>query len=73
MFGTVHCSGGFSGTVGTVFSITTSGKENVLHSFAGGSDGDNPGAGLIDVNGTLYGTTSDGGAHRDGTVFALTP
>ena len=29
----------------------------MLHSFVGGSDGD-PGASLIDVNGTLYGTTS---------------
>ena len=73
VFGTVHCSGGFSGTGGTVFSISTSGKERVLHSFAGGGDGDNPGAGLIDVNGTLYGTTIGGGAHGDGTVFALTP
>ncbi len=45
---------------GTVFSITTSGTEKVLHSFGKGSDGVDPEAGLIDVKGTLYGTTSEG-------------
>jgi uncharacterized repeat protein (TIGR03803 family) len=59
---------------GTVFSITTSGKETVLHSFKGGTgDGRYPEAGLINVNGTLYGTTSSGGANRDGTVFNISP
>jgi hypothetical protein len=29
----------------------------VLHSFGGLDDGTNPAAGLIDVNGTVYGTT----------------
>jgi uncharacterized repeat protein (TIGR03803 family) len=53
---------------GTVFSVDpTSGVETVLHSFAGGSDGEMPEAGLIDVNGTLYGTT-----YID-TVFSLDP
>ncbi|MGC1380064.1 MAG: choice-of-anchor tandem repeat GloVer-containing protein [Candidatus Baltobacteraceae bacterium] len=46
---------------GTVYSITTSGKERVLYSFQGGSDGLGPSAGLIDVNGTLYGVTAFGG------------
>ena len=37
---------------GTVFAITTSGGETVLHSFEVGSkDGKNPRAGLIDVSG----------------------
>ena len=59
---------------GTVFSINTSGTERVLHSFSGGSsDGGNPEAGVCNENGTLYGTTLGGGAHRRGTVFALTP
>lgn len=57
---------------GTVFSITTAGKENWLYSFAGGSDGSYPDDGLIDVNGTLYGTTSTGGgAHAFGTVYSI--
>jgi uncharacterized repeat protein (TIGR03803 family) len=43
-----------------------------LHSFGSGSDGENPEAGLIDVNGTLYGTTYKGGAHGQGTVFSIT-
>ena len=67
---------------GTVFSITTSGKESVLHSFGGSGDGIYPYGGLIDVNGTLYGTTSNGGTvscgvrygnvHGCGTVFSIT-
>jgi uncharacterized repeat protein (TIGR03803 family) len=76
LYGTTY-AGGTNG-YGTVFSITTSGKERVLHSFAGGSDGSEPSAGLIDVTGTLYGTTGcDGRRGCDkagcGTVFALTP
>jgi uncharacterized repeat protein (TIGR03803 family) len=57
---------------GTVFAITKSGKEAVLYSFKGGSDGYWPSAGLINVNGTLYGTTQDGGGNGGGTVFSIT-
>ncbi|MGC9993507.1 MAG: choice-of-anchor tandem repeat GloVer-containing protein [Candidatus Cybelea sp.] len=70
LYGTT--SDGGNGNVGTVFSITTSGKEIVLHSFGGAGDGANPLAGLLNVDGTLYGTTSGGGADLDGTVFAIT-
>jgi uncharacterized repeat protein (TIGR03803 family) len=64
--------------VGTVFSTTTSGEEQVLHSFGKGTDGNSPRANLVEVNGMLYGTTYGGGTnHRrsggDGTVFALMP
>ena len=41
-----------------------------LHRFKV-SDGLGPIAGLIDVNGTLYGTTQQGGASGDGTVFEV--
>ena len=41
--------------------------------FPGHPDGANPAAPLIDVNGTLYGTTSSGGTHKAGTVFSITP
>ncbi len=58
---------------GTVFSMSPGGEEKILHSFGYGSDGATPLAGLIDVNGTLYGTTSAGSAYGDGTVFALKP
>jgi uncharacterized repeat protein (TIGR03803 family) len=59
----------------TVFSINASGtKELVLHSFAGGSsDGEDPVASLVDLNGTLYGTTESGGTDGRGTVFSLKP
>ena len=46
--------------------------ESVLHSFGGSGDGANPYAGLIDVGGTLYGTTLSGGAHFVGTVYNIT-
>lgn len=47
-------------------------KFKVLYSFAGGSDGANPQAGLIrDKAANLYGTTLGGGAHGSGTVFAV--
>ncbi len=63
LYGTTS-EGGTYGN-GTVFSITTTGHETVLHSFGSGSDGDGPMAGLININGTLYGTTDDGGAGCD--------
>jgi uncharacterized repeat protein (TIGR03803 family) len=49
--------------------------EAVLHSFSdNGHDGFHPQGGLIfDAAGNLYGTTSDGGDHRGGTVFELAP
>ena len=58
---------------GTVFSISLSGDEHVLHSFSGGKDGATPEARLLYHNGKLYGTASAGGAKNDGTVFTVTP
>ncbi len=85
LFGTTEIGGSSDceykgGACGTVFSITTSGTEKVLHYFHGiGSssekpkyDGALPYAGLIDVRGTLYGTTASGGKHRGGTFFSIT-
>src|SRR5215471_2495044 len=44
-----------------------------LYSFTGG-DGANPAAGLMaDPAGNLYGTTLNGGASGQGTVFQLDP
>jgi uncharacterized repeat protein (TIGR03803 family) len=60
LYGTTEAGGQTnpSGTGGTVFSMTPSGKEAVLYSFSGApyGDGASPYAGLLDVNGTLYGT-----------------
>lgn len=60
---------------GTVFSVSTAGKELVLYSFgaSGFFDGTSPLSPLIDVHGTLYGTTMQGGAHgQGGAVFSMT-
>lgn len=56
---------------GTVFSMTTSGAETVLHDFARGR-GEYPSAGLTNVNGVFYGTTEQGGTNGDGSVFRIT-
>ncbi|SRR5579862_285962 len=52
-------------------------KLDVLYTFAGyfpQKDGQGPAAGVVaDAQGNLYGTTFEGGANNDGTVFKLTP
>ncbi|MGB8908925.1 MAG: choice-of-anchor tandem repeat GloVer-containing protein [Candidatus Cybelea sp.] len=73
LYGTTGNGGVYNtGIGGTVFSITTGGAEKVLHSFGSGADGSGPTAGLINVKGTLYGTTGAGGASNAGTVFSIT-
>lgn len=84
-YGTTTYGGGsscFSGC-GTVFAVTTAGKENVIYRFQGGSsDGANPGSGTSLVTVThhkdmLYGTTDDGGCPGGspsglcGTIFSV--
>ena len=47
---------------------------NVIHNFTGGADGANPLNGLMmGAGGTMYGTTSAGGAYNSGTVFRIAP
>jgi uncharacterized repeat protein (TIGR03803 family) len=45
--------------------------ESVVYSFNGKPDGEEPMGALLNVNGTLYGTTSIGGTINLGTVFAI--
>jgi uncharacterized repeat protein (TIGR03803 family) len=71
LYGTTYLGGAIL-YGGTVFSITPSGAEAVLHSFGGAGDGANPQADLVDINGTLYGTTVLGGAHNHGAIYSLT-
>ena len=76
LYGTTTAGGGSTNCTdgcGTVFEMSTSGAETVLHDFAGGSDGATPEAGLTALKGKLYGTTNAGGKSNDGTIFALTP
>ena len=76
LFGTTWTGGAEDD--GTVFELSppATGKKNwterVLHSFAGGNDGANPHAPLIeDRAGNLYGTTVYGGEQGIGVVFEL--
>jgi uncharacterized repeat protein (TIGR03803 family) len=74
-YGTTQ-NGGASGGLGTVFKVDKTGKETLVYSFAGGTDGSDPSAGLIrDAAGNMYGTTFNGGGTSCefgcGTVFKL--
>ena len=58
---------------GVVFKLNAAGREIILHTFAGGTDGGYPYAGLVmDEKGNLYGTTYMGGASGQGTIFRVT-
>jgi uncharacterized repeat protein (TIGR03803 family) len=70
LYGTTQ-NGGSTCGCGTVFSLTPSGGETILYRFRGGSDAAFPRSGLVDVAGTLYGTTLFGGSHDDGAVYAI--
>ncbi len=63
--------GGVTGS-GTIFQLSPSGSERVLHNFAASGDGDGPLAGLTLMGGKLYGTTPYGG-DCCGTVFRIDP
>jgi uncharacterized repeat protein (TIGR03803 family) len=70
LYGTTRFGGVFGN--GTVFKVAPTGTETVLYSFTGATDGALPQAGLAgDAAGNLYGTTSNGGADGQGTVFEL--
>jgi len=73
LYGTASGGGGSSG--GTIFQVTTNGVLTPLYSFTGSDDGETPMAGLVlGADGSLYGTTSDGGSGvlSYGTVFQVT-
>jgi uncharacterized repeat protein (TIGR03803 family) len=72
LYGTTS-DGGTKG-YGTVFKLTKADayRETVLYNFTNAEDGANPTGSLIaDANGTLYGTTTRGGATDSGAYFAL--
>jgi uncharacterized repeat protein (TIGR03803 family) len=72
LYGTTNSGGGGSYPQGTVFSFNPSTQqETVLHTFGSGTDGSGPDANLLDIKGTLYGTTSVGGAYGGGTIFRI--
>ena len=73
LYGTTFDGGTFG--EGTVFVVNIeSGQEKVLYSFMNQDDGGLPASGVIlDAQGNIYGTTSQGGAEMAGTIFKLTP
>jgi uncharacterized repeat protein (TIGR03803 family) len=74
LYGTT-ANGGNCYNCGTVFMVTPTGTETILHSFTqNGSDGYQPSAGLVmDKAGNLYGTTEYGGTQGQGAIFRVTP
>lgn len=73
LYGTTQQGGTYG--AGTVYSLNPkTGAESVVYAFQNnGADGVYPQADLINLNGTLYGTTPTGGAYGDGTVFSIVP
>jgi len=74
-YGTTEFGGRHS--YGEIFVITPSGTLTTLYSFcpqSGCPDGARPSASLVRAtDGNFYGTTYEGGANGDGTVFKITP
>ena len=87
LYGTTQFGGSCASSsdgCGTIFSITTSGTLTELYNLTGMPDSADPRSALLDVNGTLYGTSVAGGNKGCkvllfnynsgcGTVFAFTP
>ncbi len=72
LYGTTF-SGGVNNS-GTVFRVSLSGAEEVIHYFLGRADGANPQGGLVwGDDGYFYGTTTHGGSSDNGTVFKVSP
>jgi uncharacterized repeat protein (TIGR03803 family) len=78
LYGTAN--GGGANGLGVVFKLTPSGVESVLHSFAGGSDGEGTffNGPYLDSAGNVYGATTYGGGtgcggNGCGTIYELAP
>jgi uncharacterized repeat protein (TIGR03803 family) len=77
LYGTT-ASGGEPYGAGTVFELSASGKEHVLHRFRANykvqHDGEIPETAVVrDAQGNLYGTTEEGGPNGAGVVYEITP
>jgi len=69
--GDLSCNAPYFTGCGTVFKVSKTGKESVLHTFTG-TDGCNPDGGLLsDKAGNWYGTTKACGAVGGGAVYKL--
>jgi uncharacterized repeat protein (TIGR03803 family) len=68
--------GGGANNDGVLFGISPTGKLTTVYSFCSETnctDGEFPNMGLVQgTNGTLYGTTYEGGLNHQGTIFKIT-
>jgi uncharacterized repeat protein (TIGR03803 family) len=77
--GNIFGTAAATGSNGVAYEVSPNGDGTwtltILHNFAGGTDGADPGSGaMLDVSGNLYGTTTEGGGTKGrGTVFEITP
>lgn len=70
LIGTTRRGGHYS--AGAVFKLDTQGKLTILYSFPSAPGGRSPYAPVIrDAAGNLFGTTADGGAFGEGSVYKL--
>jgi uncharacterized repeat protein (TIGR03803 family) len=72
LYGTTTNGGAYG--LGSVFKLTPSGTETVMHSFSSLPDAENPewASLIVDAEGNLYGTTPFGGQFGNGAVFKVT-
>lgn len=80
LYGTTYYGGDLNnrncgpGGCGVVFKLDPTGKESVLYTFLGGTDGGVTYTGVTaDSKGNLYGVTADYGANGYGVVYKLAP
>jgi uncharacterized repeat protein (TIGR03803 family) len=76
LYGATYYGG--ASDLGTIIKLTPTAsggfRESIIHSFAGGNDGAYPFAPpLVARDGSLYGTTIDGGSAARGVIFLLRP
>lgn len=76
LYGTTNGGYGYCDTgsgCGIVFKLDTTGTLTILYRFTGGADGSYPVAGLVrDKAGNFYGTTTQAGTYRGGTIYEIT-
>lgn len=72
-YGTAQAGGGAACNCGTVYKATAGGKITKLHTFTGyPTDGARPIGALVQgSDGDFWGTTYEGGANNEGTIFKI--
>lgn len=68
LYGTTYYGGRAPADYGTVYKASTTGEEHIVCSFES-SQGEFPYAGVAALNGTLYGTTYQGGKDNYGSAY----